>query len=294
MRDDEPSRTASWIAMCRSWGEFLPAEARLADDPYAGLLGDARAARWLRRARQAPWLARALVRAVRPARAWIVYMQVRTRILDDVVRDFVAAGGRQIVLLGAGYDCRAARFATLLRDTAVFEVDHPATQAQKQAALAAATSLRLPTRYLGWDFEKRPLAELPAALLGLGLDGDRPTLTLWEGVTMYLTEAAIEATVAAVRGYGSAGSRLAFTYFDRRLIQRKRGPVGSISPLVAHAGEPFRFGWDPAALPGWLAARGWSLLWDVEAGDRARALLPPRHAALLGRDGRHIALAAPA
>src|SRR4051794_26114934 len=90
MRDDEPSRTASWIAMCRSWGEFLPAEARLADDPYAGLLGDARAARWLRRARQAPWLARALVRAVRPARAWIVYMQVRTRILDDVVRDFVA------------------------------------------------------------------------------------------------------------------------------------------------------------------------------------------------------------
>jgi O-methyltransferase involved in polyketide biosynthesis len=54
-------------------------------------------------------------------------MQVRTRLLDDAVRNFIDAGGRQLVLLGAGFDCRALRMPEL--DCAqVFEVDHPATQ----------------------------------------------------------------------------------------------------------------------------------------------------------------------
>jgi methyltransferase (TIGR00027 family) len=291
MKDDQPSQTASWIAICRSCGEFLPQEARLAEDPYGALLADPRAARWLRRARRVPRLTRTVVRLVRPARAWILYLQVRTRLIDDVIRAFLSAGGQQIVLLGAGYDCRAARFAPLLRQSVLIEVDHPATQARKRAALSGA-ALDVPTRYLGWDFEKRPMAELPAALAALGLDRGRPTLTIWEGVTMYLTESAIEATVAAIRALGGPGSQLAFTYFDRRLIGSRRGPVATLSTFVARAGEPFRFGWDPEALPRWLTERGLDLLWDVQAGDRAPELLPPGHAALVPRDGRHIALAA--
>ena len=109
---------------------------------------------------------------------------------------------------------------------------------------------------------------------------------------MYLTVPAVEATVSAIRALGAAGSRLAFTYFDRRLIGRRRGPLSNLSSFVARAGEPFRFGWDPAQLPQWLASRGLRLLWDVEAGERSPALLPAREAALVPRDGRHIALAA--
>src|SRR4051794_9163052 len=119
MKDDEPSQTASWFAICRSCGEFLPAEARLAEDPHGALLADPRAARWLRRARRVPRLTRTVVRMVRPARAWILYLQVRTRVIDDVMRDFLNGGGGQIVFLGAGYDSRAARFTPLLRRTLV-------------------------------------------------------------------------------------------------------------------------------------------------------------------------------
>ena len=51
---------------------------------------------------------------------------VRTRVIDDAVSE--AAGIRQWVLLGAGYDTRAWRLPALA-GSHVFEVDHPATQA---------------------------------------------------------------------------------------------------------------------------------------------------------------------
>jgi hypothetical protein len=41
------------------------------------------------------------VRHVAPLRSWVLYMQVRTRVLDDALAAFVADGGRQGVLLGA-------------------------------------------------------------------------------------------------------------------------------------------------------------------------------------------------
>src|SRR5258706_539991 len=61
---------------------------------------------------------------------WIAYMQVRTKLLDDAVRNFVELGGTQLVLLGAGFDCRALRMPEL-DGVHVFEVDHPATQTHK-------------------------------------------------------------------------------------------------------------------------------------------------------------------
>jgi methyltransferase (TIGR00027 family) len=56
----------------------------------------------------------------------------RTRLIDDLVEDAVAAGAEQVVLLGAGHDSRAYRLASM-RQSTVFEVDHPVTQTVKRA-----------------------------------------------------------------------------------------------------------------------------------------------------------------
>ena len=85
-------------------------------------------------------------------------MQVRTRVIDDVMLDFVRAGGRQVVLLGAGFDCRALRFERELEGATVFEVDHPATQSKKKRVLEGERGAH--TEYVAWDFESRPLSEL--------------------------------------------------------------------------------------------------------------------------------------
>src|SRR5262249_33283120 len=144
--------------------------------------------------------------------AGVLWLQLRTRVLDRVLLDFVGAGGAQVILLGAGFDARAARFARELARATVFEVDHPATMQKKREVLARLSPPSARVTYLPWNFEARPMRELPAALAGLGHDARAPTLVLWEGVTMYLREQTIEATVAAVRALSAPGSRLAMNY----------------------------------------------------------------------------------
>jgi methyltransferase (TIGR00027 family) len=269
-------------------GTYLPPEARLADDPYGLTFAGFGAT---------PPRATALaLRWFLPVRVWVMYMQVRTRILDDILLAFVARGGTQIVLLGAGYDARAMRFADRLRGATVFEVDHPATQGHKRAvvgspaprvtrSVGAAVSAAPSVKYLAWHFEDHPMSELPAALAGIGHDAKAPTLTIWEGVTMYLTPDAIDASVRAVRALSASGSELALTYFTRDLIDRPDVVRKLMAAVVKTSGEPFRFGWDPAELPSWFAARGFALERDVSIADEAARMLPRAWARGVGRTG---------
>lgn len=279
---DRPSKTAALVAACRTLGAGLPEEARLALDPYGAAFAG-RGAELV--ARYAPRVAAV---AMRPA---VLYMQVRTRAIDDVLRRFLADGGRQVLLLGAGYDCRALRFADALDGARFFEVDHPATQAHKRAVLDRAGGGSAAVTYVEWNFESRPVGELPDALAALGHDPTQPTLTIWEGVTMYLTEPAIEASVAAVHALSSPGSPFVITYFDRARFAKPGLLLKLLGRLVARSGEPFRFGWSPTELPAWLAARSFSLSWDRATSELARELMPARYARSSGQHDSHIAVA---
>lgn len=271
MRDDTPSRTAQWVAAARGMGRLLPDDVRLADDPYGLAFSSPGIARLVERTRDTrPDRAEAIAR-VPGLSLWIVYMQVRTRLIDDAVRAFVAGGGHQIVLLGAGYDCRALRLPELA-GARVLEADHPATQAHKRSVLER-LGVTSPARYLAWDFETHPMDDLPGALSDAGHDAAAPTLTIWEGVTMYLTEAAIDASLRAIASWSAPGSALALTYMTRTRLQRSLA-VRAVRTVVGRLGEPFRFGWEPDELPGYLADRGFALASDVSTVDAARSLLP--------------------
>jgi methyltransferase (TIGR00027 family) len=201
-------------------------------------------------------------------------MQVRTRVLDAVLLEFARDGGTQVVILGAGFDCRALRFARELAQATVYEVDHPATQARKRAVLHGDIGAR--TDYVAWDFESRDVRELPKELASRGHDARKATLTLWEGVTPYLTVNAIDASVRAVHDYSSRGSRLAFTYFDRTALERPRLRERLVRRFVASVGEPFRFGWRREDVPSWFEQRGFALVRDASMPELAAELLPQR------------------
>src|SRR5215475_10494986 len=271
MRDNAPSRTAQWVAAARGMGRLLPEAVRIADDPYGLAFASPSIARLVDRTRDTrPDRAQTIAR-VPGLSLWIAYMQVRTRLIDDAVRAFVAGGGRQVVVLGAGYDCRALRMPELA-DARVFEVDHPATQGHKRAVLDRLAA-RSPAHYLAWDFETHPMDDLPGALAEVGHDPAAPTLTIWEGVTMYLTEAAIDASLRAITSWSAAGSVLALTYMTRERLQRSVA-LRAVRAVVRSLGEPFRFGWNPDELPAYLAARGFARISDVSTADAAHRLLP--------------------
>ncbi len=284
MKDEVPSQTAAWVAAARGLGMQLPAEVRIADDPFGAAFTDSRMLRLLARSRIGGTI------VSRPGLGtWVLYMQVRTRVLDDVARAFARSrAGAQVVLLGAGYDTRALRLPELA-GVPVFEVDHPTTQRHKRAVLDELHAAS-PARYLTWNFEAQPLAELPGALAELGLDLAAPVLTIWEGVTMYLTEDAIAASLRAIRAWSAPASQLALTYFAKAELERPSLASRGIAKLVARHGEPFRWGSSPEALAPFLAEHGFTVDIDRSINVAAHELLPARLATFV-RGGSRYAVA---
>jgi len=278
MRAERPSRTAEHVAALRGLGTFLPSPARLIDDPWGAEWTRHRRLRQLAETR--PFLAQWLSR---PAWRWLLYMQVRTFALDQEIVRFAQSGGDQLVLLGAGLDARALRLRKLgLR---VFEVDHPATQAQKRTFVEDCATL------LAWDFERDSLKLLPARLAEIGYQPGQRGCVVWEGVSVYLSESVVEETFAMLRELLANGSVLAFTYFSLDGLRAMSLSERLIRHVVARAGEPWRFGWEPSSLLSWLSARGFALEHDDTTATLAARCLPKEFAAKLRRDQRRIALA---
>lgn len=121
----------------------------------------------------------------------------RAAFLADV---WAADRRRQVVILGAGLDGSAYTWPVDAA-TSVFEVDLPGVVAWKAAAVGAA-GLRTPAdvHHVGVDLGAEPLAP---ALLAAGLDPTAPTLVGWLGCAMYLTPAAVRATLVEVAGLAS-------------------------------------------------------------------------------------------
>jgi methyltransferase (TIGR00027 family) len=147
---------------------------------------------------------------------------------------------RQVVVLGAGYDTRAARLPR--SGVTFFEVDHPATQAAKREQLA-----RLPgypvdaARYTSCDFEREdPVQRLAAT----GLRTDDPALVLWEGVVPYLTEEAVRVTATRVARGLDPRSLLAFDFVGKKLAEGVQisEKDRAMRDYVGGLGEPIRFG----------------------------------------------------
>jgi methyltransferase (TIGR00027 family) len=199
---------------------------------------------------------------------------VRTRLIDDLLGEALVDGAAQVVLLGAGYDSRAFRLPAA-RSATVFEVDHPATQALKRELVAR----RVPAdeqshvRFVAVDLLR---AELSAALKQAGFQRRR-TVVIWEGVTNYLDAPSVHATLTTLASAMTAGSRIIFTYVDRRALDGTGDFDGFAqwAETVRAAGEPFTFGFVPDELPGYLAERGLRLTLDRSAREAAAVYLEP-------------------
>ena len=79
----------------------------------------------------------------------------------------------------------------------IFEVDEPPTQQVKVEALRAAGVERSNVTFAPTDFNQQSWLE---SLVEHGFDPEVPAFILWEGVTMYLDDAAIPKTLAEVAG----------------------------------------------------------------------------------------------
>jgi methyltransferase (TIGR00027 family) len=134
----------------------------------------------------------------------------RVRAIDLELEAALRAGVRQVVILGAGLDTRAFRMRALA-DTDVFEVDHPATQAFKARKASALPVFANTLHYVPLDFERDTLT---VKLCAAGHRSTQPTVWIWEGVVMYLTDAALAETLRALAALSAPQSKLIVQYHE--------------------------------------------------------------------------------
>jgi len=194
----------------------------------------------------------------------------RTAYIDDAVRAAVTAGIDQLVILGAGFDCRAHRMPELAA-ARVFEVDRRDTQVVKRAQVPAAGAGAAGVCYVAVDFLRD---DVGASLAAAGWDAGRRSLFVWEGVTNYLTEDAVRHTLDWI-GTAAPGSRVVFTYIHAGVLDGTvafdGGPL--LMANVRALGEPWTFGLDPGAVAAFVARSGLRLCEDLGADDYRKRYL---------------------
>lgn len=227
---------------------------RLFDDPYAPLFSSPESRAVLER-----------LEALGPV--FPSAIRARTRWFDDVVQRELRRGTKQVLVLGAGLDCRALRFAP--PGTRFFEIDSPSVLAFKADRLAKAGH-GLGAVPIGLDYLAPGLFDLLGAR---GFDRGQRTLVLWEGNTYYLRPDDARGMLRLL-GESLASASVVFDYCGTAVIEgRSRVPIMNTYTAALRAmGAPWQCGIDDVAE---LArATGFEVSEDVLYHELVQRLLP--------------------
>ena len=272
------SRTARMTAAMRHRHLLAGARPLVFEDRFAHLFLDLPSAM---AALPTPFADRALGRLYGPVRGIEGEVLARSRYVEEALAARLHAGLDQVIVLGAGFDTTALRYTD--SRCRFFEVDHPATQADKRDILSRWPALGANLTFVPVDFEKDDLAD---ALLAAGLDSSRCALVSWLGVTMYLEQRVTVAMLVTLRRIVAPGSVVIFDAYPRReeTAFGERSMFAAVRALTATRGEPMIGAFDSAAFAKSIQGKGWRVT-DVMKGDamrrrwfanQPRILWPPR------------------
>ena len=258
MRPGQPSRTARGAAAYRAVHQILERGA-IFKDPFASRILDEQTAVSLKEM--------AVDESLRP---WRLFIAARSRFSEDTMANCIAAGVRQVVVMGAGLDTFSLRnpFADL--GVRVFEVDYAATQSWKREQMRAAGLIEPQSLiFAPTDFERENLSE---SLSRVGFELNQPAFFQWLGVVPYLTREAISSTLMFISKVPQ--SAVVFDYAEpfRNYPAERRASVVAVAERAAAQGEPWLSLFDPAELYELLRGEGFKTVEDLGLSEIAERL----------------------
>lgn len=260
MRERQASMTAMGIALIRALESEKPEDERICYDPFAR--------------RMIPGVFYVLGQffyriGYTEMRAPGVtgFIVARERYIDDELRRRLREGAGQVVILGAGYDTRAYRLPELLAASAVFEVDHPATQKDKLAKLRA-IQITIPknVKFVAIDFKRQTLGE---CLAESGYDAGQKTCFIWQGVIYYLDPQSADGTFRFITTHSAPGSSVVFDYIYQSSLDQTRNhaEVRGMRRYKELTGEVLTFGIPEGTTQAFLEERGFQRVVNVDSTD---------------------------
>lgn len=284
-RRERASLTALGIAAIRAIERERPAAERIVDDPYARhFVGE-----YLHRM---IYNLSKLGLAEHRGPGVIGWLLARERVIDEYLLQMAAEGIDQLVILGAGYDARAYRFARKLGNAHVFEVDTPATVAEKRKRVEMfLDEVDLSLTFVPVDVERQTLAE---TLFQHGYDPAKKSLHLVQGVFPYLTADAVESVLAFIQNSSAPGSAVVFDFIDEAVVSGKipHAEIRSTNLYGYFRGEQIHFGIPINDAEQWLRDRGFGDVTSTPSallharyfvGENANRPVSPGYGVLFGR-----------
>jgi methyltransferase (TIGR00027 family) len=171
------------------------------------------------------------------------YIIARTAFFDELFINALNTKTPQIVLLGAGYDSRAYRFTGLNQNTHIFELDAAPTQERKIKCLKTAkVDIPRSVAFVPINFMQD---DLVSELVKAGFNEIEKTLFLWEGVSYYLNQDAVTATLKKITHFIHKENQIAFDYSvpitEEMLAQSYGAEMFMKSMNAHHDNEEFLF-----------------------------------------------------
>ena len=245
--ENRPSETAHNVALCRALASFDARFGARTSDPFSGIFLKENVKPVLR-----DETTRRSVIDTMISRPLYGYFIARSAFIDETFVRALRNRIPQIVFMGAGYDTRALRFENLLGTTRIFELDAPTTQNRKKECLEK-TGTRVPRQvsFISVNFKNENFLE---KLEDAGFTRSAATLFIWEGVTYYLPEEAIDRTLELIREVSAPKTGLCFDYMTSKLDS-------------INMGEPFLSWINPERIQEYLEKFGFRLMDHPDAGE---------------------------
>ncbi|MEM7436347.1 MAG: SAM-dependent methyltransferase [Myxococcota bacterium] len=276
MKRGQASSTADMTAMVRAH-EHLYADGETFDDRFALALTSPG---WQRVLRSRAIKTVVLDGLLRPFRGGAAVVLGRARYLEDQLPRLAREGCAQYVVVGAGMDSFSLRRPLGLEGLRVIELDHPGTQAVKRERLSATGAhVGDNVELVAVDFEAETVAD---ALGRSAYDATEPAVFGWMGVTYYLAEETVYATIASMASCCAPGSELLFDYqVPRALAEPKSSRVlRRLDWMTAKVGEPVLAELDRQVLATRLREMGFEVAADLSADALDRMYFAHRESGL--------------
>lgn len=196
----------------------------------------------------------------------VVYFSSRTVYLDALMAKAVSEGFKQIVIVAAGYDSRAYRFAKdnvseVVNSVQFFEVDLPQVIAAKSADVAT-LGYAANVEYIAADLANIPIKD--ALLNNAKFVQSAKTVYFVEGLVYYLPQAAVDSLYTSLGQVASNDSILAYDFANECLFMKTcpNLPTWEINvflEVMELKKEPWVSGMDSAVHSQWLSERGFEM-----------------------------------